>query len=366
LRHVSDIPTLLARHVPILVYDSQEAYFADSAAIWTDSPTNVLKRADGTVIAKPPTLRLDYLSAKTYPNGQAVQASDMIGSTSRNYAADAKAMHDKPGYANVCHGRSAKDAGGARWLQYWFFYYYNHFELVWPLSAGNHEGDWEMIQIRLDANEQPDLAVYSQHKSGEARPWAEVQTSGDQPYVYVARGSHANYYETGSHWTGTWWDQNDRHGPQLVPRLVTWIFDDPAWSLWPGFWGDTKAQDAIDSTSPTAPCRHAQWGDPSKLAPAAAALKPAKPQLATPAITVTRTATTAKIDYRAPVAPTSIVVGVRATSTTDPAVPHAFEVTAPAGAVEVPVPPDQWVDVSVAAVGADGNATPTALERVAP
>ena len=53
---MTDARVLLERHKPRLVYDSHEAYFADSAATWTDSPTNVLRRADGTVLAKPPKL----------------------------------------------------------------------------------------------------------------------------------------------------------------------------------------------------------------------------------------------------------------------------------------------------------------------
>src|SRR3954465_14317652 len=36
-----DVRVLLERHRPRLVYDSHEVYFADSAAIWTDSRTKV-------------------------------------------------------------------------------------------------------------------------------------------------------------------------------------------------------------------------------------------------------------------------------------------------------------------------------------
>lgn len=74
---MTDPSTLLQRHTPRLVYDAQEAYFADSAAIWTDSPTNVLRRRDGTVIAKPPQLSLDFLGS--YPAKQ----GDVIGDTTR-------------------------------------------------------------------------------------------------------------------------------------------------------------------------------------------------------------------------------------------------------------------------------------------
>ena len=45
---------------PRLVYDSQEAYFADSAAVFTDSPTNMLRRGNGAPLAKPPKLSLGY------------------------------------------------------------------------------------------------------------------------------------------------------------------------------------------------------------------------------------------------------------------------------------------------------------------
>ena len=59
---MTDARSLLERHRPRLVYDSQEAYFADAASTWTDSPTNVLKRAAGTAV-KPkaglPTVKLE-------------------------------------------------------------------------------------------------------------------------------------------------------------------------------------------------------------------------------------------------------------------------------------------------------------------
>src|SRR3954471_23766815 len=93
---MTDAAALLERHKPRLVYDSHEAYFADSAAIWTDSPTNVLARADRTVLAKPPKLSLGYLGPHTYEDGTNALASDTIGDTTRNYAKNAAAMHAKP------------------------------------------------------------------------------------------------------------------------------------------------------------------------------------------------------------------------------------------------------------------------------
>src|SRR5919112_522948 len=85
-RQMTDAHALLARHSPRLVYDSQEAYFADSAAIWNDSAFNVLKRANGTLLAKPPQLALGYLGAHTYADGKPVLADDAIGETTKDYA----------------------------------------------------------------------------------------------------------------------------------------------------------------------------------------------------------------------------------------------------------------------------------------
>src|SRR6478735_549664 len=95
---MTDVRVLLERHRPRLVYDSHEAYFADSAAAWTDSPTNVLRRAGGSVLAKPPKLKLGYLGPHVYQDGAKALASDAIGETSRDYAGHAAAMHRKPAY----------------------------------------------------------------------------------------------------------------------------------------------------------------------------------------------------------------------------------------------------------------------------
>ncbi len=367
---MTDTRTLLERHAPRLVYDSQEAYFADSAGVWTDSPTNVLKRADSTTLAKPPVLSLSFLAAHTYANGKAVLAGDTIGESTRNYAADARAMHAKPGYGNVIHGRLAKDKGGHTWLQYWFFYYYNDFQLLGPLlSGGDHEGDWEMIQLRLNAAEQPELAVYAQHSHAESKAWKDVKKSGNVPYVYVARGSHASYFSSGSHWTGSWWDQADGKGPTVTATIQVLQDAQPAWVTWPGYWGDTKATGSpIDATSPQGPVKHAQWSDPATLVALAArraAAPPAKPLLAEPTFTATRSDGRLKIAYHAPMTPTAIVVGLRPEGSLDPAVQHVRETGAARGEVEVPIGADAH-EVMVSAVAPDGNATPTASGRVGP
>lgn len=73
-------------------------------------------------------------------------------------------------------------------LQYWFLYAYND-------APNKHEGDWEMVTIELSREGLPLRAGYAGHASGFQRPWSGVKTIDGRPVVYVARGSHAAYFE---------------------------------------------------------------------------------------------------------------------------------------------------------------------------
>lgn len=266
-----DTERLLELHKPVLKYDSQESYFADSAAVWTDNPGNRLERKDGTVIAVAGKgLALALLGAR-YANGERALDTDRIADPSRKYREQARHLHEQAQYANRAYGHSVLDGDGRLWLQYWFFYFYNDYNLIGRiLRAGLHEGDWEMVQIRLDENRVPDRAVYTQHSNAEARDWREVDVvpGTQRPIVYVARGSHACYFEPGTHWTGHWFDHADakRRSPELLLEIVD--ENDPKWRWlrWPGRWGDTVAGDSpLDSNSPRSPGVRSHWDDPRKL-----------------------------------------------------------------------------------------------------
>ncbi len=161
----------------------------------------------------------------------------------------------------------AVEAGGRLWLQYWFFYFYNDYNLA--LGIGLHEGDWEMVQLRMHDGV-PDLALYAQHRQAEKRPWAQVgkvPSDPNRPMVYVARGSHASYFEPGFHQTEAWYDLADgkRNSPRTTLEIVA--DDEPPWIAWPGVWGDTRARvGGIDQPSPRGPSAHAQWTDPEQHA----------------------------------------------------------------------------------------------------
>jgi hypothetical protein len=269
---------LLTRFKPQLRYDSQEAFFADSAEEMTANPGNQLRRPDGDVLAEGDALTLELLGYPNYANGEDAEADDVLGQDLRNRI----------------YGHAATDSGGRLWLQYWFWYFYNDYHLA--ADFGLHEGDWEMVQLRMQGDE-PDIALYAQHAYAEMRAWSDVRKTDDgRPVVYPGRGSHASYFEPGLYETEGWYDIAD--GKRPAPELELEIVSDegPSWVLWPGFWGDTKAHFLLDEDSPRGPSQHDQWGNPATLLGKAVTRPPQMPPIA-PEVSVRREHGMLRIDF---------------------------------------------------------------------
>jgi hypothetical protein len=279
-----------------------EQFFADSAEQWTANPYNELRRADtdtaqGDLLASGPQLTLAFLDAGHYADGTEVRKDDRIGNPRRNYREQYVALRQaRPDLKNRMYGHPVQD-GGRLWLQYWLFYFYNDYNLA--LGIGLHEGDWEMVQLRMHGDE-PDLAVYAQHRRAEQRPWSEVErvpSDARRPLVYVARGSHASYFEKGFHQTEAWYDLAD--GKRNAPRLTLEIVDDdaPPWVRWPGVWGDTRSRvGGIDQPSPRGPSAHGSWEHPDSAL--ATAWQPQrKAAIEAPEVTVKRENGQLRIDF---------------------------------------------------------------------
>ena len=82
------------------------------------------------------------------------------------------------------------------WHQYWLWYLYNPWEI---LGVGQHEGDWEFVQIACvdESGDHPVLMTASQHRTGEKREFWRCELDAGRPVVYVALGSHANFFTPG-------------------------------------------------------------------------------------------------------------------------------------------------------------------------
>ena len=125
------------------------------------------------------------------------------------------------------HGRVVYDG---EWVvvQYWFFYVYNNWRSGF-FGANDHEADWEMVSVYLSERDdlplvpeamssevedfaqfserfQPEWVAYASHDyEGDdlRRRWddPEIQKIDEHPVVYVAAGSHANYFRRGEYLT---------------------------------------------------------------------------------------------------------------------------------------------------------------------
>jgi len=73
-------------------------------------------------------------------------------------------------------------------IQYWLFYAYND-----GFSLQNHEGDWEHVDVKLDASYNPVTVYLSFHTSLNPYAPADMTWYGTHPQVWVADGSHANF-----------------------------------------------------------------------------------------------------------------------------------------------------------------------------
>jgi hypothetical protein len=367
---------LLRRFKPALRYDSNEQFFADSAAQFTDAPGIELRRVPqlgkpGALLAsavpagKEEKLSLAFLAPQTYGNAAKVDKTDIIAARGKNYRAQYVALRtSRPDLNNRIYGR-AVEVNGRLWLQYWMWYFYNDYQLA--LGFGTHEGDWECVQFRIGLDgDAPDVAVYAQHRQGEKRNWEDVEKvpAGDAPVVYVARGSHAAYFEAGYHQTEAWYDIADgkRPAPELKLEIVEYATH--PWMRWPGRWGDTTPHDRgadLDQSSPTGPGTKRHWRNPDTL------LDNAKPSILrttprAPDVKLARgKAAKLQIDYdfsARSVQPHALVMTVNSRNEKGvPPITHTFEevAQAPRGTIktDVPLHPARHYDVYASTVSGD-------------
>ena len=175
------------------------------------------------------------------------------------------------------YGHVYPGAGNRKVLQYWFFYPYNH-----AFGTFNHEGDWEFMAVVLDTQEQAESYILAAHGdphtfSATTNP-AQVQTEGNHPIIYSAKGSHASYPSyTGDVCDGspniglTPMDRCDSSGPEWrtwelgfggVVNLGERAFPNFNWLNYTGLWGEVGAWPEIPifrhTTGPRGPAYQRQ------------------------------------------------------------------------------------------------------------
>jgi Tol biopolymer transport system component len=280
-RTVANYDQLLDRYAPLMAYDQGEQYYADSAAEITDAPSNKLHHVSGSTdttlaahdVVGMPELSLDYLGQRAATSSPTEQRDDQLDETNSNPtpAEEAASLHGVDTYRHHVYGRAVRDAAGKWWIQYWYSYYYDDVPAE-PTSSGEHEGDWEMVQIGFAASGIPDTATFAQHKNGMRCGWSQVDRNAasgvDRLVVYPAAGAHASYPKAGVWGSSTVHPIADyAEGNDLANRVVPSvesITSPPAWSTWGGHWGNTLANGTPGAAdSPPGPMfQGSKWTDP--------------------------------------------------------------------------------------------------------
>jgi hypothetical protein len=167
-------------YAPYLHFAGGEKFFPTVVSYFVDNSVLYQKSDDTNVLVdSSPTIASISLYQGNYFLNNTLGAFEEI-------AEDYEQKKETLGY--IIYAR-VTGIGGFFVVQYWFFYVLN------PGTLNQHQGDWEMIEIVLDSTETPQYAVYSQHFAGERASWKDVEKIDEtHPRVYVALGSHANYF----------------------------------------------------------------------------------------------------------------------------------------------------------------------------
>jgi hypothetical protein len=243
--------TLLARYAPVVVLHPQEKLVPVPVDGFLADSDLEQKAPDGTwaVVARV----LPTSGGPWRLNQRLCAAND--GITALDCYATAEAAH---GAAPTTYGAFFRQ-GKRIALQYWLFYPFNPYSPAVPQTpeyAQVHEGDWELVTVILDRAGTPLFAGYSRHCSGARRVWQKVEKRGRRPVVYVALGSHANYFGPGTFplekrcWPPeavAVFEQNGKpledyaeRGRSASLRVRRLTATAPSWVRFPGAWGEDQ------------------------------------------------------------------------------------------------------------------------------
>jgi hypothetical protein len=274
---VTPAQELAARFAPIIILQRQNVPCDPDGEPYVPAPVDVVFADDEVVLRQGPlqepvTSPVENADLFALPDDFATDFPGKPRTPGCDYETHFKAVmgNRQPViYASI----ATEDEQPGVALQYWFFYYFNDFNNL-------HEGDWEMIQLRFEADsveealgEEPIQIAFAQHSGGETADWdaPKLEREGDRPVVYASSGSHASYFGPGL-WLG--WGENGsglgcdvtngdpvRIDPEvrLIPATISGKDDPFAWVMFRGHWGERETW-VYDG--PTGPALKRQWAAP--------------------------------------------------------------------------------------------------------
>jgi hypothetical protein len=235
---------------PVLRFTSGEKFYPTSTDYIITSSTLKQRATDGTsttVTDNPTPSNLgSYAGTDLFLDNKL--------ETFENIAEDYAEKADTIGYYAYVR---IVTSGSTKTIQYWLFYVFNN----GPLN--DHQGDLEVIQIFLDGSNNPQQALYSQHGAGENAAWGDVEKQDTHPIVYVAQGSHANFFRPYQGKMGIESDIVSNDGKTITPTDLNLIMlgeqgshpPEQSWLDFAGRWGywGTDEDAAVGRAGPLGP-----------------------------------------------------------------------------------------------------------------
>jgi hypothetical protein len=229
---------LLRRFAPTLHFDALERWRPDLVDRYLERST-VLDAKNRTLPGTPPAEPAmhgdgDEIKAKLNPlrNDSDLDTQRRSTEMLSVYGPD----QDLTG-AGIAYGRVVPTAGEGLFLQYWLFYPDN----PCVLPPGRHDGDWELVQVKVQRAEdgyEATQVTLAEHGKAVTRG-VEPGKAGRGPDVFVAVDSHACYFDAGAH-PALLSDVCDPAGapgasPSVTPLPIA--PDKRTWVHWSGRWG---------------------------------------------------------------------------------------------------------------------------------
>ena len=269
---------LAERYAPVVYLRDQEGPCDTRGSPYAPVPVEFLFEIENIVLKR-------HDGGRTTEEERAITAADLYGKDD-TYFLDFPGNPKRPGctyerdyvartdaypptaYAHVAY----EDGRDGFALQYWLFYYFNHWN-------NTHEGDWEMIQLNFEGptpadalTQEPSGVGYSQHAGGERSSWDDDKLSkeGARPVAFIAAGANANQFEPniilGRGDNGTGFGCDDARRPSRRVALDVQLMEEPAsasdefaWLNFDGRWGERAPW---EFNGPTGPSDKRAWTEP--------------------------------------------------------------------------------------------------------